>query len=451
MKFVFLGIFIGLILLSVVAWQIQPGQSDSGKIPLVWVSDDNPARREQIELFNRNFPEYHLKLDPGQRSMEKVIVQAIAGVGPDLFDCYDGYQLSAFVKSGIAWDVTDFFKEMGIDIDKDIWKAVHPNFIYEGRIYGFPMNAGVNAIWYNKAIFDACNEPYPEGCWTWEELIRLAKKLTVRDENGRIVYFGLLLDWFNWQQFVLQWGGSVYTADGTRCIIDNPEATTAIQLMQDLIYKHRVVPSPVDEAAMATQGGWGSGTSMLRYFGAGKGAMALGGRYWLCSLRSYQGLRLGAVDCPRGPHRVYFGYGRATLINRKSPRRREALNYFKYLASEDYNNLVNHQADALSPLIKYCYTPEFLQDPEYPNEDFNVVWRDVMFDGVQQQVSPFVSGHLASRILNKYMDLVRNNQRCASDAMRIAAQKINAEIQKNLQRNPQLHARFIELKTGKGE
>lgn len=443
MKGVFLGVFVGLVLLSVVAWRIQPKPEEAGKIPLTWVSDDNPARREQIALFNRLHPQYSLRLDPSNTGMEKVIVQSLAGVGPDLFDCYDGFQLSAYVKSGIAWDVTDQLAKAGIHPEKEVWPAVFPTILHEGRVYGFPTNAAVNAIWINKDIFDAEGIPYPKGPWTWDEFIPLAKRLTRRDEKGRPKYFGLFCDWWNWQQFVIQWGGKIYSDDGTRCVIDSPEAVAGVQFLHDLIYKHHVMPNPAEEAAMASQGGWGTGTMAL--FGAGKAAMALGGRWWLCMLRNYEGLRLGAVACPFGPVRVYRGYGRATLINAKSPRRQHALEFLKYEASKPYNDLINHQADALAPVIRFSYTPEYLHDPEYPQEDYNAVWRDVMKYGVPDQVSPFINGQRASRILNKQLDLVRQDQKPVAEALRTAAREINAEIQKTLERDPSLRRRYEEL------
>ncbi len=443
MKVFFASTFIALILLSLVAWSIQPKPTAAGKIPLVWVSDDNPARREQIALFNRLNPRYDLRLDPSNTGMEKVIVQSLAGVGPDLFDCYDGFQLSAYVKSGIAWDVTDELAKAGIDVKKDVWEAVHPNVIHEGRVYGFPTNVAVNCIWFNKDIFNRYRVPYPKGPWTWEEFIKVAQRLTVRDANGRITQFGFLCDWWNWQQFVLQWGGRLYTPDGTRCVIDSPEAIAAVQFMRDLIYKYHVMPSPVEEAAMATQGGWGSGT--ITFFGAGKGAMALGGRWWLCTLRSYKGLRLGAVESPHGPRRVFRGYGRATLINAHSPRRRHALEFLKYEAGKEYNELINHQADALAPVIRFSYTPLYLHDPAFPEEDFNAVWRDTMKFAVPDQINPFINGQVASRILNKQLDLVKNDQKSAADALKTAARQINEEIQKTLERDPSLRARYERL------
>jgi hypothetical protein len=58
-----------------------------------------PFRRAQIAPFNAQYPELNLVLDPNNYEMQKVIVQSLAGVGPDLFDCYNGFQLHGLPQS----------------------------------------------------------------------------------------------------------------------------------------------------------------------------------------------------------------------------------------------------------------------------------------------------------------------------------------------------------------
>ena len=53
---VFAIIFACLLVASAVAIAIRPKPAAKGITPLVWVSDDNPARREQIALFNKLNP-----------------------------------------------------------------------------------------------------------------------------------------------------------------------------------------------------------------------------------------------------------------------------------------------------------------------------------------------------------------------------------------------------------
>jgi multiple sugar transport system substrate-binding protein len=447
MRAFFAGAFGALMLLSLVAWRIEP-QPPAGKTPLVWVSDDNPARRDQIALFNRLHPRYDLRLDPRDNTagLEKVILQCLAGVGADLFDAYSPSDLDAYVRSGIAWDITDELAKRGLDMQKEVWPAILPTGIREGRVYGFPANVAVDAIWFNKDLFDAAKEPYPRGPWTWDEFIKVARRLTLRDPRGRVKQFGFFCDWWQWPQFIMLFGGRIFSQDGTRCIVDGPQSVAAIQFMYDLMYKYEVMPNPVAEATMATQGGWGSGT--ITYFGAGKGAMALGGRWWLCTLRDYEGLSLGVVEIPYVKQPIYRAYGRATCINRHSPHREQALDFLLYEAGKGYNDLINRQADAVAAVIRYNYTPEFLHNPEHPEEDYNEVWREVVKYGRPDDWSPFVNGQVAYRIIDKQLDLVRNDQKSVPEALRDAARLVNEEIAKTLDIDPSLRIKYYRL-TGK--
>jgi multiple sugar transport system substrate-binding protein len=443
MKTFFSLTFVVLLLLSAIAWKMQPKAVEGGKTQLVWVSDDNPARRQQLALFNEKYPTYHATLDPNNTGLEKVVVQSLAGVGPDLFDAGEG-NLNVLIDSDIAWDITDELKKRGVDVERDVWKAMQSISVRDGRVYGFPSNAASNAIFINKPLFDKAGIPYPKGSWTWEQFLPVAQKLTLRDEKGRATQFGVLVDWWLWPQFVIQWGGRVYSEDGTKCVIDSPQAIAGVQFLHDLIYKYKVMPSPVEEAAMATQGGWGSGT--ITQFGEGhKAAMALGGRWWLCTLRNktqFPDLHTTVCESPYHDKRVFLSYGRATFINKNSPRREDALNFILYMAGQGYNDLINDQADALAPVVKFSYTPHYLHNPEFPEEDNNDVWRRTMEMGEPNRASPFVNTQAADRILTKQLDLVKNDQKPVADALRTAAQQINEEIRKNLDRNPTLKAKY---------
>jgi len=446
MKYLFAATLLMLVLLSAVAWMLKPKPTRDGKTVMLFLTDDNDIRREQVALFNKLNPKLHLDVDPGASDMTKVVVQCLGGVGPDLFMAYNGLELSNFVKAGIVWDLTDELSKLGLDIDKDVWRAADACYRYEGRLYGFPKNVCTDAVWYNKAMFDAQGLPYPKGPWTWEQFMTVARKLTLRDARGRVTQYGFMLNWPQgeggpWMHFMRQWGGSVYSKGGTHCTLDRPESIAAIQFMQDLIYKYRVIPTPGEEQSLTAAGGsWGSSAS-LSLFAGGRAAMALGGNYWQVKLKDYPHLRLGAVESPHGPQRVYCGYGTAVLINKSSPRRGEALEFIKFLAGRPYNDLVNAQADGLGPIKQYCYGDAYLKNIRFHN-DGNEVWRDVMQFGVPDQESPFINGMAASIIIYDQIDLVRNNNKTAAKAMRDAAVKIDAEIQKTLQREPDLRPKY---------
>ena len=446
MKLIFVVSFAVLLLLSFVAYKIRPPADPLGRTVLTWTSDDNPTRQGQIDPFNEMFPKDHLVLDPNNADIEKVIVQSIAGVGPDLFSCFTSFELSAYVRAGIAWDITDELPKYGINID-ETWKAAHASCMYDGRIYGFPCNVAANGVWYHKDMFDEAHVPYPKGPWTWDQLVELAKKMTLRNAAGKITRYGFIVDWHNeYYQFILQAGGRFYSPDGTKCVMDSPESIAGIQFLYDLVYKHQVMPTFSESESMATQGGWGQGAASL--FAGRKGAMALGGRWWLCKFREYKDLHLGVCEGPYGKRRVFRAYGKSTCINKASPNREEALKFFVYQMSPRFNHVINQQADGMGPVIKYDQGPEFLHDPAHPEEDYNQVWIDMMERSEPDEVSPFANGKVVTRLVETHLDLIRGNQETPTEGMKRLTASVNQLIADMVKRDPELRAKYEKL-TGK--
>lgn len=78
-KAVLLSVFVLLALLTVFAVTVLPEKTPPGKVPLIWVSDANPERYEQVDLFNSLNPDLHLTVDPGSWGVMKNVVQCSAG------------------------------------------------------------------------------------------------------------------------------------------------------------------------------------------------------------------------------------------------------------------------------------------------------------------------------------------------------------------------------------
>ncbi len=431
-------------LLSMLAAYWKPARIDD-RIELVWVTDDAPTRRETIALFNSMNETYRVVLDAQNGTTEKIIVQSIAGVGPDLFDCYDTSGLTAFIKADIAYDCTDDFQRLGIDLS-ETWPCLKPTYELNGRIYGHPANVSAPAMWYNKRMFDEAGVPYPTPDWTWDDFLAIAQRLTRRDAHGRPVQFGFLgpYDPNEYHLFWHQWNAPMYNEAGTRCMLDQPQAGAAVQFMQDIIYKHRVMPSLSDEFSMAASGGWGAGG--LTLFAGEKGAMAIGGRWWLLLLRKqdYDHLRLGIVSIPKGLLPRVVGNGKTTVINKRSKRIEGALAFLAFLHSEEYNALINRQADGLGPVMKHCYTDAFLHDPDRPKEDFNAVWRDAVANADPMPVSPYVNGKEVEVRLLHQMDLIKAGKKTGEQAMRDLAARINQGIVKQLRMDPAMKAQYMD-------
>jgi len=452
MKYVFIIALIVLSLAAIGVHWFDPPPVEDGKLVLHYSSVDFWAKHEQVALFNKLNPKFLVRIDTGNTDPDKTILQSLAGVGPDFFNAYSAANARAFVDAGIAWDLTDELNAAGINVREQVWPSTLNLIIHHDRVYGFPYAAHADALYFNKVLFDRAHIPYPQGVLTQAQFLALAQQLTIRTPGSdRVEQYGFVFSWeLVWQHFLLQWGARVFNETGTRCELDSPAAIAAIQFLHDLVYKYHVAPSPEQEAGMATSGGWGSGS--ITWFGAGRAAMSLGGRFYLVAFRhkeEYPNFRPGVVEYQLGPHRIYRGYGGSVMINKQSPHRREALEYLKFMASQPFNEMVNDQADGLAPVKQFSDTPVFRLNPKYPDEDFNTVWRAVLERSVPDQLSPFVDGAILDLIISRQLGLVRANAKPVADALRTAAKELNEEIQRNIAETPALRAEYQRLEAMK--
>lgn len=422
---------------------MQPPAEPGGKVKIIRVSDSNNLRQEQVDLFNKLYPKIDMVIDPTAGDVQPVIVESIGGDGPDCFDCFSPFQLSAYVLSGIAWDITDELKKRGLDIRKSCYKGILGTAIREGRVYGVPTNIAADGIWFDRDAFKAAGIAPHKGSWHWDEFIPLAQKLTVRDAQGHPIRYGFLFAWWQWANFFTGFGAHVYSSDGTRCVVDSPQAIAAVQLMYDLVYKYHVSSTPVEDASMATAGGFGSGS--MSVFGSKHAAMALGGRWWLSQLRTYKDINIGVMESPYETVHAFNAYGRSTLINRLSPHREECLEYLMYQAGPAYNNLINDQADGMSAFPQYNNSPQFYFNPKYPKETDNAVWKQIAERAVPDDTSPFFNGDVVTTVMKEQLDLVQANQKSPADAMRAAAKEINERMLDSLKDDPSLAAKYHAL------
>ena len=95
----------------------------------------------------------------------------------------------------------------GEEYINDFWPAFLQNSYYEGNIYSIPFQRSTIIMYYNKDAFRAAGLDPETPPTTWEELADYAQKLTIRDNAGNVVQWGVQIstnDPFTFSPFVLQ-------------------------------------------------------------------------------------------------------------------------------------------------------------------------------------------------------------------------------------------------------
>lgn len=461
-------VFAALIVLSGLASIWRPDRNPDGKTPLVWVSDNNPARTAQINAFNEENPDFLLTLDYGSTGAQKIILQCASGVGPDLFD-FNNEEIGTYVESGVVWDVTDAAGKMGFSAEKDGWPKGRKTYTYGGRQYGFPCNTGSQILIYNKNVFDHFGIPYPAGLMTWEDFVELAKKVNSAThpksgEKGKI----FACTGFDWRTFFDTLGGQFFEEDGSLRIANSPELKKAFEMHHDFLYNHRLMPSTVEAKQMSGQGGWGSGN--LNQVAANRYAMVATGHWSLIAFgRAYQKqveslenqgikiddienpldkpLRIGAVLIPHfaGKPAVYRIGSRVAGINAKSPRREQALAFLQYLAGPTYSKLLNEGTDALPGNPEYANLGVEPGPPALSRLELQKTTETAMASGYSPRESPFVLNGDVLRVLRAQISRMESDPNIpVDDLLRVAEAEIKTLMRRNLDRNPNLKKLYIE-------
>lgn len=158
----------------------------------IWgVFDDSDAYTKAIAEYQRINPYIkgiqYRKLSP-ETYKEDLINAFAAGKGPDIFMVRNSWR-SAF-EDKTAPAPTELLTER--DFRSAFVDVVASDFIgTENKIYGIPLSADSLALYYNKDLFNAAGiSQAPE---TWDEVARLAGRLTSLDQFGNITLSGVAL------------------------------------------------------------------------------------------------------------------------------------------------------------------------------------------------------------------------------------------------------------------
>ncbi|PYI52647.1 ABC transporter substrate-binding protein [Paenibacillus flagellatus] len=173
---------------------------------------------------------------------------------PDMMET-GGLQMSN--ADGVFVDLNPFVAEDGLE--EDLYPGLMRAARHFGALYGLPVEVSAPLIVYDKEAFDREGLAYPSEDWTWDDMVGLAKRLTVRDGQGAARRFGLELgidvEWF--EPFVMRNGGSYLAPDGatSRGYADSPATVEAYRMLVDAYARHGIVRKPNEPMAADAEGG----------------------------------------------------------------------------------------------------------------------------------------------------------------------------------------------------
>jgi ABC-type glycerol-3-phosphate transport system substrate-binding protein len=203
---------------------------------------------------------------------QKLQTAFVADDPPDVFLLHAA-EIPMFASFGVLRDLGDQYVSGGGWLpDDDISATTMSGMMYDGEIYGIPLDNHGRGLWINIDMFDAAGistDPATAPT-TYEGWVELFQKLTL-DANGNnalspdfdpenVVQWGYTVgEWIN-VNFIAglaQNGGTFLNEDGDTVLVNSDAGVQALQQAVDLVYKYHVSPPAT---GFDTWQGFGAGT-----------------------------------------------------------------------------------------------------------------------------------------------------------------------------------------------
>ncbi len=254
-----------------------------------------------VDAFMAQHPDIHVDVTVSDWDAywDKLQTGLAGGAAPDVF-AMDGPLFPDYQSRGVLLDLQPYIDRDAFDLTA-LADAGVAHFTTADGQYGLPRDLNVVALYYNKAMFDAAGIAYPDDTWDWAKLVEVGKQLTIdSDSDGLPEQWGFYTETTDmenyWSSLVWQAGGEIVNEERTQTLLGSDQAVQGLQQLQDLIYTHKIMPTP--DLFVETGDA----------FEQGKAAMESNGS-WLVPTHLAAGIDLGIAHLPAGPA------GKATSIN----------------------------------------------------------------------------------------------------------------------------------------
>ena len=273
-------------------------------VALVYRADDSTAQLEDRLLgpYRARHPGLPVLLEnvSGSRSdYRRRLAAALAREPPpDAFHVEDA-DVPAFPGPRGVLDLAPYLARVGVDLVR-YDPTVLGIFRRGDAVYALPRGYTPLVVVYNRDILDRSGIAYPGDDWTWDDFLRIAKRVTQDvDRDRHVAVWGAAFDarpafWLPW---IWSGGGDVLCADGRRAsgCLDAPSTIAALRWYAGWVTREGIAPrgrDPRDEDG-----------DNARLFRAGRVAMMTVSHEAVRDLQAAarRGLRVGFVAVP---HRV---------------------------------------------------------------------------------------------------------------------------------------------------
>ena len=160
----------------------------------------------------------------------KILTRIAGGAAPDIITTEVDYFVT-FASKNVLEDLTPYFKNDPTGFTKEeFFDSIVDRFTYQDQLLALPRDVAPFAcVFYNKKLFDEAKIPYPTEDWTFDDLLRISRELTKKDETGRVTQYGFYT--WAWKNFIYGFGGALVddVKHPTKTMLTDPKSIEGMQ------------------------------------------------------------------------------------------------------------------------------------------------------------------------------------------------------------------------------
>ncbi|MEZ4734019.1 MAG: sugar ABC transporter substrate-binding protein [Caldilineaceae bacterium] len=312
-----------------------------------WGSPEEAASHERVgEAFMQEHPEIQIEFynEPWGDYFTKMETLWASGDSAAIPDVLFLWPTPKYAAQGVLENLDPYIEAAGYNLE-DYWPALLESAMYEGNVYGFPRDIGLEVLYYNKDMFDEVGVPYPDETWTWEDLQMAAEQLTIKDASGRVERYGLAMEAGKYLLWVNQNNGSILDdmRNPSACTLSEPAAVEAIQFFADLMNNGYAMR----DADLSQAGGDAA------VFSSGQAAMIIQNSSRVSAFNAADlNYDVAVIPIPEGGQRAASAGGAAWVMSAASDNKDAAWTFLSWLQSTDGGQRLYTASGEIFPALR---------------------------------------------------------------------------------------------------
>ncbi|MCC6453964.1 MAG: sugar ABC transporter substrate-binding protein [Caldilineaceae bacterium] len=325
------------------------GTTEDGTTTLTWAMWGSPAEivthQAVADAFMAEHPEIKIEItsEPWGDYFTKMQTLWASGDANQIPDVLFLTPVLPYAAQGVLENLDPYIEQAGYDLE-DYWPSLLDPATYEGSVYGFPRDSGLEVLYYNKDIFDEVGIDYPTDDWTWDDLRAAAEALTVRD-GDQVTRYGLAMEGGKYQLWVGQNHGAIFDDlnNPSACTLDSPEAIEAVEFFSGMMNDGIAMR----DANLSQAGGDAA------VFASGQAAMIIQNASRVSQFNQADlNYDVATVPLPEGGQRSASAVGAAWTMSAASDNKDAAWTFLSWLQSTDGGQRIYTQSGEILPALQ---------------------------------------------------------------------------------------------------